>query len=359
MSSRAKAWNIVAAFVLLGNIATHAQQPRDRTGPSDDPAYDKVVNDFIKFDIGQIRDPLSIEQIKARFGALKGDDAVPALVRGLNASTRMRASCPITALSTKLRGIVTASKNPEVGTFVLQNLERNNAGQYTHYVNSIFDVAEAQVARTMGNGLAEQRFKQRGQEGLQRMAYTPGLKLTDLASRDPDESGEIEEAREKNHIQIKKPAPTRSIASRGTSRDPAATTEQTDLSKLSVDDVAARLNDRATQVKVLAELSRRASAGDEQKVALLSDSVVQCLKNGDDACREAAARLLGLVRSQRGVDHLIDALNDSNAKVRSAAATALTRITRQLFGPNDDATPEERQIAVAKWREWHARQSQK
>jgi hypothetical protein len=366
MSERRNACTFIGvAIMFCGAVGlASAQQPRDQSGQTDDAVYQKIVNDFIRFDIGQIRDPIAIEQIKARFNALRADDAVPALVRGLNASTRMRASCPITALSSKLRGVVSSSKNPNVGTFVLQNLDRNNGGPYSQLVNSIFDVAEAQVTRTMGNGLAEQQFKRRAQEDMQRLAHTPGLKLTDLATREPGESVVLDEGRETNRTQTKKASPSRSIASRSNGRDAvagaatesAAATATVDLARLRIDELAERLGDRTSQAKVLAELSRRASAGEDQKVSDASPAIERCLTDGDDAARESAARLLGLVRSQRAVARLIDALDDSNPKVRSAAATSLTRITRQLFGPNDDATAAERQVAITRWREWWSRQ---
>ena len=97
---------------------------------------------------------------------------------------------------------------------------------------------------------------------------------------------------------------------------------------------------------------RRASQGEEKSIEEHAAAIRKCLTDGDDASREIAARLLGLIRNQPAVPALIDALEDSNPQVRSSAATALTRITRQLFGPSDNATPEERKQAVARWRDW-------
>jgi aconitase B len=154
-----------------------------------------------------------------------------------------------------------------------------------------------------------------------------------------------------------KPGLTRANTRRPAVRD-TAPEPPVDMSKLTVMELASRLNEGSGQAKVLAELFRRASAGeDDGAVADAWQPIVQCLRHGDDWSREAAARLLGLVRCQPATEPLIDALEDSDAKVRSAAATALTRITRQLFGPGDDATPDERRVALTRWREWFARQS--
>jgi hypothetical protein len=366
MSGRHGIWTLSAlglvvlqASITASSLASPQRQPGEsassqqnglRSDKSDEASYEKIVNDFIRFDIGQVRDPVAAEHIKARFSSMRSEDSVPALVRGLNASTRLRASCPITALSGKLRSIASSSKNPDVGTFILQNLERNNVGPYTFHLNSVFDAAENQVARTMGNGLAEQQFKRRAEEGLQRLAFTPGLKITDIPERDAAEVSARTAAREKRRVEIKKGAAPSSDESGATA--PAA-----DMSRLGMAELVDRLSERGVQSKILVELSRRAAAGEEQNVLDATDSIVQCLTNGDDLARESAARLLGLVRSQRAVPTLIDALDDKSPKVRSAAATALARTTRQLFGPNDDASPEERLIAIHRWREWWSRQS--
>jgi hypothetical protein len=328
---------------------------------SEGEVYDKIVYDFIRFDIGQVRDPLAAEQIKYRFNRLRTDDAVPSLVRGLNASTRMRASCPITAISSKLRGIVSRSRNPEVGTFLLQNLDRNNAGPYAGYVDSLFNVAEAQVVRTMGNGLAEQRFKRQAEEDSQRLVYTPGMMLTDLTTREAGEPSILDASRDSSRTQKSKVVGSRSVATRKSGREAASATSSSaygaiDWTKLGIEELIGQLGDRSLQARALAELFRRASDGDEQWIAESVEPIVRCLSEGDDSARESAARLLGLLRVQQATEPLIDTLGDSNAKVRSAAATALTRITRQLYGPSDDATPEDRQAAVARWRDWLSRQ---
>jgi len=139
-------------------------------------------------------------------------------------------------------------------------------------------------------------------------------------------------------------------------RKTPGTANGSDLSTFSVDELSDRLKDRATQSKAISELYRRAGQSDEKAFTEHAEAICKCLKDGDDSTRETAARLLGLIRHQRAVPMLIDALEDSNGQVRSSAATALTRITRQLFGPNDSATPEERQKAVARWREWWSKQ---
>ena len=319
-------------------------------GASDNAVYDKIVEDFILFDIGRIRDPWAVERIKARFNGLRSDDAVPALVRGLNKSTRMRASCPITALASKLRGIVANSNNPEVGSYVLRNLDRANAGPYAAHVSAVLDTAEKQVGHTMGNKLAEEQFRRRAQQDQQRLAYVPGRKLTDLSLRESarTSSGETHDPPASD---VSKPKPRFAPSKETTAADPE------EIRKMTAEELGRRLEVRSEQVKGLAEFSRRTMAGDEKSVLDQAAAIGKCLEEGDDSARELAARILGQVRSQSSVPLLINAIDDPSPQVRSAAVTALTRTTRQLFGPTDDATPRERSLAQGRWRDWWSKQN--
>ncbi len=353
MERRATAAGLVAALVALacaGTAAAPAQTPElgDR-----DAAYDAAVQNFIQYDIGNIRDRAAIERIRARFNAIRSDDAVPALVRGLNTATRMRASCPITALAGKLRGILGLSKDPEVGTYVLRHLEKRQIAGYTHHINAVFDSAEQQIIRIQAQELAAAQRKRRFEEQGQRLAYVPGRRLTELAVRDPGPDAAQEP-----------PHDSAATGPMGTSRKGAATDARERSASLArppaarsrtITELIDGLSDRSTQLGALDELYRRASANDAAAVAAHAESIARVLKHGDDAAQESAARLLGLLRSATAVPALIDALADSSPPVRSAAATALARTTRQLFGPSDNATASEIAESIARWRDWWKR----
>ena len=62
--------------------------------------YDKIVDDFIAFDIGQLRGAAGKAAMR-RFSQL-GSDAIPALVRGLNKAASIHASCPVGVIAGKL-----------------------------------------------------------------------------------------------------------------------------------------------------------------------------------------------------------------------------------------------------------------
>ena len=345
--------SLALAVAVSTSMPGLAQQSKSRSTDKDDAERDQIVEEFIQFDVGNVRDPRAIERIKTRFNGLKSDDAVPALVRGMNRSTRMRASCPITAIAGKLRSILGASKDPEVGTYVLRNLEQRDVGQYNQHLRGVFTSAEQQVVRVKGKEYALHQLQRRSDEDQQRLAYAPGLKLTDLAIRDQAVAQPTADPSPSAGPSESRPAAGRPTGRR-TSTPPVPAP---DLRKLTVAKLAERLDNKASQADAVEELYRRASGSTAAEVVQHADAIARVLKEGDDKARESAARLLGLIRSESAVPQLIDALEDSSDSVRSAASTALTRITRQLFGPSDNATPAETQRAVKQWRDWWSRQN--
>jgi hypothetical protein len=74
---------------------------------------------------------------------------------------------------------------------------------------------------------------------------------------------------------------------------------------------------------------------------ILIDSAIARLKSSLPAVRARTARVLGNSGNQRAVAPLVDLLEDSNERVRKAAAEALKSLTKQDFGAD-----------VARWRAW-------
>jgi hypothetical protein len=330
----------------LGGLAPTASA-QDQPATAREAAIERIVGDFIRFDIGQVADPRERQRIVQAWGQLNSEDAVPALVRGLNWAAQSRASCPITAISGKLNSILRNSKNPQLGTYILHNLERRDAGSYTSYIQGVHAAAEQQVMRIKGREYAQQQLARRASEEKQRMAYVPGLKLTDLAIRDPAGNGSDPSS---NGRRLPPARPSNVPA-------PGMPPPSTSLASVKTDDLIAQLDDRTVQLPALQELHRRVGGAESEAVVRHSDRVARALKQGTPEARESAARLLGSVRARAQVPALIDALEDSDPKVRSAAATALTRTTRQLFGPPEAASATEVRQAVAKWRDWWSRES--
>jgi HEAT repeat protein len=74
------------------------------------------------------------------------------------------------------------------------------------------------------------------------------------------------------------------------------------------------------------------------------------------AGRRAAAAACGQKKAREAVGELIPLLEDPEAPVQQAAHQALRQITGQDFGPEPDASREERRAAVQAWRDWWKKQ---
>ncbi len=81
---------------------------------------DETVDDFIEYDIGRLRGEEG-EAALRRFKDL-GPDAIPALVRGLNKSAGIRASCPVIVLSQRLENQLRKSHDPIMIRYALDHI---------------------------------------------------------------------------------------------------------------------------------------------------------------------------------------------------------------------------------------------
>jgi hypothetical protein len=79
------------------------------------------------------------------------------------------------------------------------------------------------------------------------------------------------------------------------------------------------------------------------------------LKDGNMEIRRAAALACAMKAEKGFVSDLIPLLSDSESKVARAAHVALKTLTQEDFGPADDANKDEREQAIARWREWQAK----
>ena len=80
------------------------------------------------------------------------------------------------------------------------------------------------------------------------------------------------------------------------------------------------------------------------------------LQSGNAEVRRAAALASAMKEETELIPDLIDRLDDSDKTVRRAAAIGLASLTKKNFGPSEEATPEQRQSAIQKWRTWWSEQ---
>jgi HEAT repeat protein len=87
-----------------------------------------------------------------------------------------------------------------------------------------------------------------------------------------------------------------------------------------------------------------------------ADTLTNYLKDEEPEIRRAAALACALKESKAHVPQLIEVLRDPEPDVARAAEKALRELTGQKFGPAANATPAERDKAIAAWQEWWKKQ---
>lgn len=160
----------IAANSLLGSaISSSAVVAQDKPKPTaaaavdpEQQRYDKIVDDFIAYDVGQLRGQAGVKAYQA-FEGMTGDGTIPALVRGVNRAASIRNSCPIVVLSSKLQSMLQSCTNGEMLEYAFQNLKVDPASQhYASYVQSLKQLADECYANLTET---ERRLNQRVLKG--------------------------------------------------------------------------------------------------------------------------------------------------------------------------------------------------
>jgi len=99
------------------------QAPGAEPESAEERRLDGVVNRFIEYDIGRLRGAEG-ERARRELDEL-GPEAIRALVRGLNKSARIHASCPVVVLANKLGETIDRNSDPEMLRYVVDNLGKD------------------------------------------------------------------------------------------------------------------------------------------------------------------------------------------------------------------------------------------
>jgi len=113
------------------NVVARAVQPLTEVVDPRQKQLDKIVDDFIAYDIGQIRGSAG-QRAFNRFMAL-GKDSIPALVRGLNKSASIHASCPVGVIAGKLMNTLRLANDPAMRQYALDNIGVGVPENAPHY----------------------------------------------------------------------------------------------------------------------------------------------------------------------------------------------------------------------------------
>ncbi len=96
------------------------QPPLPTSDSNEQRQFDDEVNRFIQFDIGRLQGEAG-NRARRDFERL-GPEAIPALVRGLNRSAKIYASCPVVVISNKLGEVMDQNRDPAMLQYVADHL---------------------------------------------------------------------------------------------------------------------------------------------------------------------------------------------------------------------------------------------
>lgn len=105
--------------------------PKSAADAKREAQLDEVVARFIEFDIGRLQGAEG-QRASREFDRL-GPESIPALVRGLNRSAKIYASCPVVVISNKLSRLAEQQHDRQTLEYVVENLGQGVPRNAPHY----------------------------------------------------------------------------------------------------------------------------------------------------------------------------------------------------------------------------------
>ena len=274
---------------------------------------DTIIDRFIEYDTGKLKGAAGKKALDD-FNRL-GAESVFNLVDGLNRAANMEDSCPAVIIAKRLAKILTTTDDPELLAFAKDSI---GAGVTAKRHMGVLKDLQFHILLRKAN------LQQRGITAGG--AKTPGtMSLADLEKSITRESGSklqtlLMEAEKRNGAKV-------------------------------VDLLVIGISNRDAQV---VKLSQGLLAKNLQHQT--GDVLKGLLKHDRRDVKIAAAEAIAARKLRYGAE-LIGLLNDGDDDVRRAARRALVQISGGVdHGPSSDASFDERESAVARWREWWAKQ---
>jgi hypothetical protein len=313
--------------VLIAAIVLSLVVPGSRQGQAEDKEtkFDQIIDRFIEYDTGKLHGP-EAKQAVADFTSL-GNDAIPALIRGLNRAAKIEHSCPAVTIAKKLNRMFRASRSPELLEFARENI---GAGvTESRHMGVIRDLRVVCMLR-------------------KRALADSGTTPSDEPPEDTRTSTFETQSKSKRMSQLSTAELAEALK---TAKGLRVEMILTQLGKRKGDEAIDALGSAASTIE-----------GNHQNLAreylmrvmdsVGSDALKRRLKDDRAEIRAAAARLAG-GRSLRFAGPLIDLLTDGEEMVRDTARQSLVRLSHgKDFGPTPGASEADRKKAVQEWRSW-------
>ena len=283
---------------------------------AEEARYDKIVNQFIKYDLGQLP---GAEGLKAKNDFLKlTSESIPALFRGLQISSKLEHSCPVAMISQKLKSFLLKSEDDERLDYARDELTSALEGS-----------RHAPLLQDMRLGVTLRR-----KVVLANKPAVPKWLLTMTVAEMLKSLGE-EENQQKHKLMAQE------LGRRG---------DHESLQGLGLFAVSFYPEVKEPSIKLLQEKMRKLKIGEMQEF----------LKDTNPLLRQKAAEAMGNLKATKGAEDLVPLLLDANGGVQKAAREALVKIgAGKDFGPIDFSNSESVRKSQLEWKRWLTEQGMK
>lgn len=318
MQSHIPLFVVLSTLVLAAPGTTVAQEARNET----EQRYDRIVEAFIEYDIGKLTGQAG-QEANEQFRSISGDQAIPAVIRGVNRAARMRQSCPIAVVSRKLRELLDATEEPYWLKYAMEQLDDSSPElRYKNYVQNLKQMAEA---------------RQRALDGKQPLSHhalvggTPGQLRRSRILIDQWSGQDLKDAVAEDVGAQLMQALTEIEQRKGS--------EYTEMLARSISAVAEEEREAvrgllATRLTRMTERTLRAK-----------------LNSPDPEVRIAAARAIGY-KGALMYSELVQSLRDPNPTVAQYAHETLVKLSGEDFGPPSGAKALDWYEASKRWQRW-------
>ncbi len=285
---------------------------------AEEEKLDHVIERFIQFDIGKLKGEEGKKALKD-FNDL-GPEATFALIRGLNKSASIEATCPAATIGKKLVAIIRRSNDPELLDFCRENI---GAG----------------ITKSPHLGI------------LKDVRFTAQMRKRDVGNRPI--ARPVDPPKPDNPLAK---VATKELASR-------AGSERGDKLKAVLTELEQRPGELVLPALGVATEHYESDVASHARELLVKhlgrqpvSALKEALKNDRAAVRGAAARAAEKY-PQLG-EELIALLDDKEADARQAARESLVKIAKGSdHGPARDASAADRAAAIKLWRAWWLKQA--
>ena len=283
---------------------------------AEEARYDKIVNQFIKYDLGQLP---GAEGLKAKNDFLKlTSESIPALFRGLQISSKLEHSCPVAMISQKLKSFLLKSEDDELLDFARDELTSALEGS-----------RHAPLLQDMRLGVTLRRKVV--------LANKPAVPkwLLSMTVAEMLKSLQEEENQQKHKLMAQE------LGRRG---------DHESLQGLGLFAVSFYPEVKEPSIKLLQEKMRKLKIGEMQEF----------LKDTNPLLRQKAAEAMGNLKATKGAEDLVPLLLDANGGVQKAVREALVKIASgKDFGPIDFSNSESVRESQSEWKRWLIEQGMK